>query len=270
LIDPLRIVQLLNFEILKIKRILISQPAPTELEKSPFFPLSKKYNIKLDYSKFFQVEGLTSLEFRLQKVSLFDHTAVIFTSKNSVDHYFRIAKDIRLENFNSMKFFSVSEAISLYLQKYIQFRKRKIFSANQSIRELIELIKKHREEKFFLPMSENSGQDTDSLKESLTSLEIDHVAAAMYRSVPSDLSMINPEDYEMFVLFSPVGVQGFRANFPDFEQGERLIAAFGNGTQEASAQAGFIVNIPAPTETAPSMASAIEEYLSTIMKPKRK
>lgn len=255
---------------MKIKQILISQPAPADPEKSPFFPVSKKYNLKLDYYKFFQIEGLTSLEFRQQKVSLFDYNAVIFTSRNSVDHFFRIAKEVRLENYDAMKFFSISETISLYLQKYIQFRKRKIFSAKESTKDLMDLIKKHREEKFFLPTSENSGQDTDALKEGLVALNIEHASAAMYRSVPSDLSSINPEDYEMFVLFSPIGVQSFKENFPDFEQGERLIAAFGKGTQEAAVQAGFTVSIPAPTETAPSMAAAVEEYLTTIMKPRRR
>lgn len=255
---------------MKIKRILISQPAPADPEKAPLYPLFKKFSIDLDYMKFFQVDGLSSLEFRQQKVSLFDYNAVIFTSKNSVDHYFRIAKDVRMENFENMKFFSISEAISLYLQKYIPFRKRKIFSANQSSKDLIDLIKKHRGEKFFLPVSENSGQETDALKEALVSLEIEHASAAMYRSVPSDLSEINPEDFDMFVLFSPIGVQSLKANFPDFQQGEKLIAAFGKGTQDALIQEGFRVDIPAPTPTAPSMGAAVDEYVSAIMKPKRK
>jgi uroporphyrinogen-III synthase len=243
---------------------------PAELEKSPYYFLTKKYNIKVDYLKFFQIEGLPSLEFRQQKVSLFDYSSVIFTSKHSVDHYFRIAKDIRLEITESMKYFCVSEAIALYLQKYTSFRKRKNLHANQSHKELVELIKKHRTEKFFLPISENAGTDTDALKEALTALNVDHASAAMYRSVPSDLSSFDPLVYDMFVLFSPIGVQGFTTTFPDFQQEERIFAAHGKGTQEALTQSGLIVNIPAPTATAPSMPAAIEEYLAKIMKPRRK
>jgi uroporphyrinogen-III synthase len=255
---------------LKIKRAIISQPTPVEPEKSPYYFLTKKYNIKVDYLKFFQIEGLSSLEFRQQKISLFDYNAVIFTSKQSVDHYFKIAKDIRLEITENMKYFCISEAIALYLQKYTSFRKRKNLHANQSSKELIELIKKHRTEKFFLPTSENSGHETDALKDALITLDIDHATATMYRSVPSDLSSFNPTDYDMFVLFSPIGVQGFTTTFPDFRQEERIFAAHGKGTQEALIQAGLTVDIPAPTVTAPSMPAAIEEYLAKIMKPRRK
>ena len=255
---------------MKIKRAIISQPTPVELEKSPYYFLTKKYNIKVDYLKFFQIEGLPSLEFRQQKVSLFDYNAVIFTSKQSVDHYFRIARDIRLEITENMKYFCISEAIALYLQKYTSFRKRKNLHANQSSKELIELIKKHRTEKFFLPTSESAGHEIDVLKEAMITLDIDHATAAMYRSIPSDLSNFEPNLYDMFVLFSPVGVQGFTTTFPDFQQEERIFAAHGKGTQDALAQAGLTVNIPAPTATAASMPAAIEDYLAKIMKPRRK
>jgi uroporphyrinogen-III synthase len=255
---------------LKIKRAIISQPTPAELEKSPYYFLTKKYNIKVDYFKFFQIEGLSSLEFRQQKISLFDYNAVIFTSKHSVDHYFRIAKDVRLEVTENMKYFCMSETIALYLQKYTSFRKRKNLHANHSPKELMDLIRKHRTEKFFLPMSENAGNETDALKESLIALDIDYASGVMFRSVPCDLSALNPNDYEMFVLFSPIGVQGFITSFSDFQQEERIFAAHGKGTQEALAQAGLTVNISAPTATAPSMPTAIEEYLAKIMKPRRK
>ena len=255
---------------MKIKRAIISQPTPAELEKSPYYFLTKKYNIKVDYLKFFQIEGLSSLEFRQQRISLFDYNAVIFTSKHSVDHYFRIAKEVRLEITESMKYFCVSEAIALYLQKYTSFRKRKNLHANQSHKELVDLVKKHRHEKFFLPTSENAGIETDALKDALVALNIAHASAAMYRSVPSDLSTLNPTDYEMFVLFSPIGVQGFVASFPDFQQEERIFAAYGKGTQDALIQAGLTVNIPAPTPTAQSMPAVIEEYLAKIMKPTRR
>ena len=243
---------------------------PAELEKSPYYFLTKKYNIKVDYLKFFQIEGLSSLEFRQQKVSIFDYNAVIFTSKHSVDHYFRLAKEVRLEITESMKYFCVSEAIALYLQKYTSFRKRKNLHANQSHKELVELVKKHRTEKFFLPTSENAGNETDALKEALVALDIAHASAAMYRSVPSDLSALDPTAYDMFVLFSPVGAQGFLNSFPDFQQNERIFAAYGKGTQETLTQSGLTVNIPAPTKTAQSMPAAVEEYLAKIMKPTRR
>jgi len=242
---------------------------PAELEKSPYYFLTKKYNIKVDYFKFFQIEGLSSLEFRQQKISLFDYNAVIFTSKQSVDNYFRITKEIRLECTENMKYFCVTEAIALYLQKYTSFRKRKNLHA-RSHKELLDLIKKHRTEKFFLPTSENAGNETDALKDSLTALGIEHSSAAMYRSVPTDLSALDPTVYELFVLFSPIGVQGFVTSFPDFQQEERIFAAYGNGTQDALTQAGFTVSIPAPTKTAQSMPTAIEEYLAKIMKPTRR
>ena len=255
---------------MKIKRAIISQPTPVELEKSPYYFLTKKYNIKVDYLKFFQIEGLSSLEFRQQKISLFDYSAVIFTSKQSVDHYFRLAKEVRLEATESMKYFCISEAIALYLQKYTSFRKRKNLHAHQSHKELVELVKKHRTEKFFLPVSENAGNETDALKEALVALDIAHASASMYRSVPSDLSSLDPTIYDMFVLFSPIGVQGFSASFPDFQQEERVFAAYGKGTQEALIQAGLTVNISAPTPTAQSMPAAIETYLAKIMKPTRR
>ena len=232
--------------------------------------MTKKYNIKVDYFKFLQIEGLSSLEFRQQKVSLFDYNSVIFTNRHSVDHYFRIAKDVRLEITENMKYFCMSETIALYLQKYTSFRKRKHLHGNHSLKELIDLIKRHRTEKFFLPVSENAGNDTDALREALIALNTDHATAIMYRSVPSDLSVLNPEDYEMFVLFSPIGVQGFTTAFPNFQQEERIFAAHGKSTQDALTQAGLTVNIPAPTAKAPSMPAAIEEYLAKIMKPRRK
>ena len=255
---------------MKIKRAIISQPTPVEPEKSPYYFMTKKYNIKVDYFKFFQIEGYSSLEFRQQKISLFDYNAVIFTSKHAVDHYFRIARDIRLEITEETKYLCISEAIALYLQKYTAFRKRKNLHANQSPKDLIDLIKKHRTERFFLPTSENAGQEIDTLKDAMTALDIAHASAAMYRSLPCDLSAINPDDYEIFAFFSPVGVQGFTTSFPDFQQDERIIAAYGKGTQDALIQAGLTVNIPAPTPTAQSMPAAIETYLAKILKPRRK
>lgn len=238
---------------------------PSELEKSPYYPLSKKFGIKVDYHKFFQVQGLTSYEFRTQKVSLSDFTAVIFNSKLSVDHFFRLVKEIRVELPETFKYFCISEAIALYLQNYIQVRKRKLFHSNQSIKELVDIIKKHKEDKFFIPTAENSYQEIEVY---LSNLEIQFQAAAMFRMVPSDLSDINPDDFEMFVFFSPSGVEGFSFNFPKFVQGERIIAGFGKTTIDSLKSAGFIVNIEAPSPQAPSMATAIEQYL--IQSSKRK
>lgn len=250
---------------MKIKRILVSQPAPTELEKSPYFPLSKKYGIRIDYQKFFQIQGLTSFEFRSQKVSLSDFSAVIFNSKMSVDHFFRLVKDIRLELPETFKYFCISEAITLYLQNYIQIKKRKIFHSNQSTKELIDIIKKHKEDKFFIPTAENSYQE---IEVALSEIGIDFKAAAMYRNIPSDLSNINPDDYDLFVFFSPSGVEGFAHNFPNFQQNDKLIAAFGKTTIDSLKFARFIVNIEAPNPKAPSMVAAIEQYLSQLSKRK--
>lgn len=242
----------------------MSQPAPPELEKSPYFPLSKKYGIRVDYHKFFQVQGLTSLEFRSQKVSLSDFSAVIFNSKLAVDHFFRLVKEIRVDIPETFKYFCISEAITLYLQNYIQIKKRKIFHSNQSTKELIEIVKRHKEDKFFVPTAENSYQEIEIL---LSEEEMDFKAAAMYRNIPSDLSMINPEDYDMFVFFSPSGVEGFTHNFPNFKQENKCaIASFGKTTAESLKFAGFNVNIEAPTPQAPSMVAAIEQYLIQVTK----
>jgi uroporphyrinogen-III synthase len=251
---------------MKVKNILISQPPPTDNEKSPYRDLAEKYNLKMDFFKFFQIEGVPGREFRLDRVNIADFSAVIFTSRHAVDHYFRIAKEVRFEIPDTAKYFCISEAIALYLQKYVQYRKRKIFHGKQSFPELMDIILKHREDKFLLPCSDIHKQDMADL---LEKNNISFTKAVIYKTVDSDLkSSIDINKYDMLVIFSPSGVKSLFNNYPDFEQGEKIIAAFGPTTACALAEKGLTLNIAAPTKTSPSMTMAIEEFLIKMAKKK--
>jgi len=244
---------------LKVKNILVSQPEPLELDKSPYGDLIRKYSVNIDFHKFFKVEGVSSREFRNDKVYLNEFTAVIFNSKNAVDNFFRIAKEVRVDVPESMKYFCISESIAYYLQKYVQFRKRKIFHGDQNLVQLMEVIKKHRTEKFLLPCSDVHNKELPNL---LESANIEYREAILYRTVSDDLSSINLEKYDLIVFFSPQGIKSLFNNFPDFLQGTKLLAAFGPSTATAASEAGLAVEIIAPTNTAPSMTMAIDQYLS--------
>lgn len=251
---------------MKIKNILISQPAPSENEKSPYRDLAEKYNLKMDFYKFFKIEGVPGREFRLDRVNIADFSAVIFTSRHAVDHYFRISKEVRFEVPDTMKYFCISEAIALYLQKYVQYRKRKIFHGKQTFPELMDIILKHKEDKFLLPCSDIHNQDIFDL---LEKNEIIYSKAIIYRTVDADLkSEIDIEKYDMLVLFSPSGVKSLFNNYPDFKQGERIIAGFGTTTHTAIKESGLIANIAAPSKSCPSMGMAIEEFLKKLAKKK--
>jgi uroporphyrinogen-III synthase len=243
---------------LKIKNILVSQPKP-ENDKSPYFELAKKYNFSVDFQMFIKVEGVTASEFRRDRIRILDFTAIIMTSKNAVDHFFRICKEMRVNVPETMKYFCISESTALYLQKYIQYRKRKIFHGNENIKDLLELIKKHREEKYLLPCSDVHKQDVPKL---LTTNKIHFAKAIIYRTLCSDLSNLNIKKYDMLVFFSPATVTSLYKNFPKFEQGKTLIAAFGSATSKAVKKAGLKLAIEAPRPKIPSMVSAIEQYLS--------
>lgn len=251
---------------MKVKNILISQPPPLETEKSPYRDLAEKYNLKMDFFKFFNIEGIPSKEFRLDRVNIADYNAVIFTSRHAVDHYFRIAKEVRFDVPDVMKYFCISEAIALYLQKYVQYRKRKIFHGKQTFTELIDIIIKHREDKFLLPCSDIHNQDIfDLLKKN----ELRYAKAIIYRTVDADLkSVIDINKYDMLVLFSPSGVKSLFKNYPDFQQGEKIIAAFGSTTSLAMMESGLTVNINAPTKLFPSMGMAIEDFFKKQAKKK--
>lgn len=244
----------------KVKTILITQQDPGD-EKNPYVDLAKKYKLKIDYRPFIHVAEVDATEFRQQRVDLLEHSAVIFTSRNAVDNYFRLAKEMRVTIPESMKYFCLSEAIAYYLQKYIQFRKRKIFFGSRTFQELMDLIKKHKAEKFLLPCSDIL---KPSIPETLDKEKIDYTRAMMYRTVCSDLSDLSDVFYDMLVFFSPSDIESLFKNFPDFKQNNTRIAAFGTTTVKAVEDAKLKVDVSAPTAKAPSMSMAIEQYIQTI------
>ncbi|MBI9034925.1 MAG: uroporphyrinogen-III synthase [Bacteroidales bacterium] len=252
---------------MKVKKILVSQPKPANVEKSPYFELSQKYGVEIDFRKFIKIEGVPAKEFRKDKISILEHTAIIMTSRNSVDHFFRVCKEMRIDVPDTMKYFCVSEAIAFYLQKYVQFRKRKIFHGKQNFTQLMDLIKKHKDEKFLLPCSDIHKQE---FSEQLEVAGIHYNKAIIYRTLASDLSDVDIQEYDLLIFFSPSGVKSLFKNFPDYKQEDALIAAFGPTTVSAVEQDGLVLNIKAPTKTAPSMAMAIEQHLEELKKASRK
>lgn len=243
---------------MKLKKILISQPEPSDLEKSPYKNLTTKYGVDLTFYKFFEVKGLTASEFRKSRIHLTDYTAIIFNSKNSIDHFFRMAKELREIIPETMKYFCTTETIALYLQNYIQYRKRKIFFGAQFFADLVDVMQKHRDEKYLFPCSDEKQTEYTKL---LDKAKFKYTKAPMYRSVPKDLSSFDLKDFDMVCLFSPVGVRSLVQNFPDVAQSNIIVAAFGASTHTALAAAGIKLTIAAPTKSAPSMAMAIENYL---------
>jgi uroporphyrinogen-III synthase len=252
---------------LKVKNILVSQPKPADLDRSPYGDLCKKFNLKIDFHKFIKIEPVTAKEFRQAKGSLQGHTAVILTSRHAVDHFFRIAKELRHEIPDSTKYFCISESTAYYLQKYVQYRKRKIFYGKQNFADLMEVLKKHKDEKFLVPSSDIHKQ---SMFEMLEKEKIEYNRAIIYKTVASNLSDLDINGYDVIIFFSPAGVQSLRNNFPDYQQNSSLIAAFGPTTAKAIKEAGLRLDIPAPTKSAPSMAMAIDQYLTNLAKENRK
>ena len=245
---------------MKVKTILVSQPAP-KTETSPYFELSEKQKVKIDFRSFIHVEGVSSKEVRAQKIDLSKFTAIILTSRNAVDHFFRIAEEMRFKVPDSMKYFCQSEAVAYYLQKYVVYRKRKIYVGNRTFPELSKLIKKHKDEKFLLPSS-------DKLKplipSELDSLGVNWTRGILYRTVVSDLSDLEDVFYDILVFFSPSGIASLFENFPDFKQNNTRIAVFGNSTVRAATNAGLKCNITAPTPETPSMTMALEKYIKEV------
>lgn len=251
---------------MKVKNILISQPKPVELEKSPYFEIIQKHGVKFEFKKFFAVTGIPAKEFRQDRVNLLDYTGVIFTSRNAVDHYFRIAKEMRIEIPDGMKYYCISDQTAYYLQKYIQFRKRKIFFGNQSIDELVDLVRKHKDEKFLLPCNDSSNE---RIKTQLDSHGIRYKLAVIYKNEFVDLSDIDPNSFDMLVFFSPYGIKSLQETFPGFQQGEKIIAVYGETTRTAADEAKLRIDIMAPNPTAPSMTMAIDQFLSLLNKKKK-
>lgn len=242
---------------MKVKTILVSQPEPKS-EASPYFDLAEKQKVKVDFRPFIHVEGISVREVRTQKIDLSKFTAIILTSRNAVDHFFRIAEEMRFPVPNSMKYFCQSEAVAYYLQKYVVYRKRKIYVAEKTFADLIKLIKKHKENKFLLPSS-------DKLKplipEELNKLGVNWKRADLYRTVVSDLSDLKDVTYDVLVFFSPSGIDSLFENFPNFKQDQTRIAVFGNSTSQAVEDRGLRVDIAAPTPETPSMTMALERYI---------
>lgn len=247
-----------------IKTILVSQPKP-EGEKSPYFDLAEKYKLKIDFRPFIQVEGLSAQEFRQQKVNFSNYTAVILTSKVAIDHYFRMSEEMRFEVPETMKYFCISEAVALYLQKYIPFRKRKIFFGKQNIEDLMDVMKKHKDEKFLLPCTDIL---RDSIPLTLEKSGYEFTKAILYRTVASDLSDLENVYYDMLVFFSPGGIESLLKNFPDFKQNNTLIAAFGPTTANAVIKNNLRLDVHAPMPNAPSMTGAIELFIKDLAKKK--
>lgn len=247
---------------MSIKTILVSQPKP-EGDKSPYFDLADKYKLKIDFRPFIHVEGVSAQEFRTQRVNFTEHTAVIMTSKNAVDHFFRIAEETRFSVPDDMKYFCISEAIALYLQKYVTYRKRKIFFGKQTIEELVDTMKKHKNERYLLPCTDIL---RDKIPETLEKQKVNFTKAMLYRTVASDLSDLEDVYYDMLVFFSPGGIESLFKNFPDFKQNKTLIAAFGPTTASAVLKNNLRLDVHAPQPNAPSMTAAIENFVKETLK----
>jgi uroporphyrinogen-III synthase len=249
---------------MKVKTILVSQPEP-KIENSPYFDLQEKQKVKIDFRPFIHVEGVPSKDIRQQKVDLNHYTAIILTSRNSVDHFFRVADEMRFKVPDSMKYFCQSEAVAFYLQKYVVYRKRKIYVGKRSFEDMTPLIKKYKDETFLLPT-------TDKLKDEvpfiLNGLNIKWKEAVFYKTVISDLSDLADVYYDILVFFSPSGIESLIHNFPDFKQNETRIAAFGSTTCKAVEEHGLRCDIHAPTPDTPSMTMALEKYIEKINKGK--
>lgn len=241
----------------KVESILVSQARPTD-DKSPYFELERRYNLKVDFRPFIEVQGLSFKDFRKQRINIMEHTAIIFTSRNAVDHFFRICKEAKLEMPAEMKYFCVTEQTANYLQKYIQIRKRKIFAGHKTAADLLDLIKKHKNEKFLFPCSDKRRND---IPEFMDNYDLHLTEAVMYETVSSDLSDLTEIFYDIICFFSPSGITSLFYNFPDFKQNKTRIAAFGPTTAKAVTEAGLILDIEAPMPNAPSMTGALEVYI---------
>jgi uroporphyrinogen-III synthase len=235
----------------------VTQPEPNN-PKSPYFDLAKKYNLKIDFKPFIEVEGVPAKDFRMQKVNILDCNAVIFTSKTGIDHFFRICNELRTPVPDTMKYFCITENVAFYLQKYIVYRKRKIFHGKAKFQDLLDIILKHKEDYFFVPLSEPHNTEIPEL---LDKNSIKYTIGTLYKTKSIDFSNFGDFDYDIIVFYSPSGVKSLKENFPNFVQGEMKIAAFGPTTATAVEQEGLKLDICAPNPKAPSMTMALDDYL---------
>lgn len=246
---------------IKVKSILISQPKP-DSPKSPYFTIAKRFKVDIEFEQFIQVEPIPAREFRKSRIAINEFSAIILTSRNSIDHLFRLCDELRIKLSQETKYFCITEAIALYLQKYIQYRKRKVFYGNGTVKELKDLLLKHKEnERFLLP---GSNIRTKKLPSFLEENGFEYQEAMFYNTVSSDLSGLDLKKFDMIVFFSPQGLNSLQENFPNFEQGDTLIAGFGPATCKAIEQAGLKLEIKAPSQEARSMAAALENFLESI------
>ena len=252
-----------------IKKILVSQPKPSS-EKSPYYDIAKESDVELVFRPFIKVEGLTAKEFRQQKINLLDHTAVVFTSRHAIDHYFRLAKEMRVTIPEDMKYFCVTETIALYIQKYVQYRKRKVFfGTTGKMQDLVPTMVKHKSEKYIVPLSD---VHNDDVKNQLDEKKLQHTECHMYRTVSNDFTKeeVKNFDYDMLIFFSPTGIEALTKNFPKFKQGDIRIATFGPSTAKAVEDKGLRLDLQAPSEEYPSMTSALKAYLKANNKKGKK
>ena len=245
---------------MEIKKILVSQPKPAS-DKSPYFDIATKYGVEMVFRPFIKVESLSAKEFRQQKVSILDYTAIVFTSRHAIDHFFHLCSELRVSIPETMKYFCVSEAVALYIQKYVQYRKRKIFfGGTGKFDDLLPTITKHKNEKYLVPMSDVHNDETLNM---FAENNVVVKPAVMYRTVATEWPADKPFDYDMIVLFTPSGVAALKKNFPDWQQEDTVIACFGVNTLAAAEEAGLRVDIKAPSEKYPSITTAIKDFLES-------
>ncbi len=241
----------------KVKTILVSQPEPTS-ENSPYIALAENEKVKIDFRPFIHVEGATARDIRKQKIALPDFNAIIFTSRNAVDHFFRLAEEMRYTVPNTMRYYCQSEAIALYLQRYIVYRKRKISYGNKTLSDLAQIISKNPEGKFLLPSSDKL---KSSVPAALNQIGIDWKSATFFKTCISDLSELEDVSYDILVFYSPSGIESLYHNFPQFKQNETRIAVYGKSTIKVAEEKGLRIDIMAPTPETPSMTMALQKYI---------
>lgn len=251
---------------MKIKKILVSQPQPPG-EKSPYYDISEKYNVKIDFRQFIKIEGLSAKEFRTQKLNILDYTAIIFNARHGIDHFFKLCEELRITIPETMKYFCITEAVAVYLQHYIHYRKRKVFfGASGKMGDLVTLMKKHSSEKYLLITSDHQNEDTIAL---LDSSKVSYEKAVMYRTVSNDFTKDEEFNYDMLLFFSPSGIDSLLKNFPDFVQGEIQIGCFGQPTANAIKEKGLRLDLEAPSPGNPSMTMALDNFMKEQMKKKK-
>lgn len=244
-----------------IKKVLVSQPQPTS-EKSPYYDIASSMNVDIVFRPFIKVESLTPREFRQQKINILDYTAIVFTSRHAVDHFFNLCRELRVTIPEDMKYFCVTEMVALYIQKYVQYRKRKVFFGTTGKNDgLLTVIYKHKNEKYFIPLSD---VHKDEISEQLAAKNICHACGVMYRTVSNDFKADEPFDYDMLIFFSPSGVQALLKNFPDFKQGDMAIGCFGPATAKAVRDAGLRLDLEAPSPEYLSITAALKAYIEKV------